>query len=53
VGILIGGILFGVFESISNYVDSGFGDLYPLLAALIIIAIKPSGLFSERSADVR
>ena len=53
VGILIGGILFGVFESLSNYVDSGFGDLYPLLAALIIIAIKPSGLFSERSADVR
>lgn len=53
VGILIGGILFGVFESLSNYVDSGFGDLYPLLAALVIIAIKPSGLFSERSADVR
>jgi branched-chain amino acid transport system permease protein len=42
-----------VVESLSNYVDSGFGDLYPLLAAVIIIAIKPSGLFSERSADVR
>jgi branched-chain amino acid transport system permease protein len=53
VGILIGGILFGVFESLSNYVDSGFGDLYPLLAALIIIAIKPSGLFSEGRTDVR
>ena len=53
VGILVGGILFGVFESLSNYIDSGFGDLYPLLAALIIIAIKPSGLFSEGRADVR
>jgi len=53
VGILVGGILFGVFEGISNYLDSGFGDLYPLLAALIIIAIKPSGLFSERGTDVR
>ncbi|PRY96878.1 branched-chain amino acid transport system permease protein [Jezberella montanilacus] len=53
VGILVGGILFGVFESLSNYIDSGFGDLYPLLAALIIIAVKPSGLFSERHADVR
>ena len=53
VGILVGGILFGVFESLSNYIDSGFGDLYPLLAALVIIAIKPSGLFSERRADVR
>ena len=53
VGILIGGILFGIFESLSNYMDSGFGDLYPLLAALVIIAIKPSGLFSERGTDVR
>lgn len=53
VGILVGAILFGVFESFSNYLDSGFGDLYPLLAALIIIAIKPSGLFSEKNADVR
>jgi branched-chain amino acid transport system permease protein len=53
VGILVGGILFGVFESLSNYIDSGFGDLYPLLAALIIIAVKPSGLFSEGRADVR
>ena len=53
VGILVGGILFGVFESASNYIDSSFGDLYPLLAALLIIAIKPSGLFSERQTDVR
>lgn len=53
VGILVGGILFGIFESLSNYVDSGFGDMYPLLAALIIIAVKPSGLFSEGRTDVR
>jgi branched-chain amino acid transport system permease protein len=53
VGILVGGVLFGVFESASNYIDSSFGDLYPLLAALLIIAIKPSGLFSERLTDVR
>jgi branched-chain amino acid transport system permease protein len=53
VGILVGGILFGVLEAFSNYFDSSFGDLYPLLAALIIIAIWPSGLFSERHADVR
>jgi len=52
-GILIGGILFGLFEAASNYVDSGLGDLYPLLAALCIIAFKPSGLFSENRTDVR
>lgn len=53
VGILVGGLLFGVAEAASNYADSSFGDLYPLIAALLVIAVKPSGLFGERSADVR
>jgi branched-chain amino acid transport system permease protein len=52
-GILLGGFLFGVAESFSNYVDSQFGDVYPLLVALTIVAIRPSGLFGERSQDVR
>jgi branched-chain amino acid transport system permease protein len=52
-GILVGGLLFGVAESTSNYLNSDFGDLYPLLAALAIIAVRPSGLFGERVADVR
>ena len=53
VGILFGGILFGVAEAFSNYWDSAFGDLYPLLFVLALLAIKPSGLFGERQADVR
>jgi branched-chain amino acid transport system permease protein len=53
VGILAGGLLFGVVEAASNYVDSSFGDLYPLIAALLVIAVRPSGLFGERAADVR
>lgn len=53
VGILLGGLLFGIAESASNYVDSGFGDLYPLVGALAVVAIRPSGLFGERSVDVR
>jgi branched-chain amino acid transport system permease protein len=52
-GILLGGFLFGIAESFSNYVDSQFGDVYPLLVALAIVAIRPSGLFGERSQDVR
>lgn len=52
-GILVGGFAFGVAESLSNYFDSGFGDLYPLVLALVVIAIRPSGLFGERAADVR
>ncbi|MGA0598479.1 branched-chain amino acid ABC transporter permease [Enterovirga sp. CN4-39] len=53
VGILAGGILFGVAEAFSNYWDSDFGDLYPLIAVLALLAFKPAGLFSQRAADVR
>lgn len=53
VGILVGGLLFGVAEAFSNYWDSAFGDLYPLLFVLATLAVKPSGLFGERLADVR
>lgn len=53
IGILVGGLLFGIAEAFSNYWDSAFGDLYPLLFVLATLAIKPSGLFGERQADVR
>jgi len=53
IGILAGGLLFGIAEAGSNYVDSTFGDLYPLVAAMLLVALKPSGLFGERAADVR
>lgn len=52
-GILAGGLLFGIAEAFSNYWDSDFGDLYPLLAVLVLLAIKPAGLFGARLADVR
>ena len=52
-GILIAGIGFGLLESFSNYFDSGFGDLYPFLAAVVLLIIRPSGLFGEHRADVR
>lgn len=52
-GILVGAILFGVVESFSNYFNSAFGDLYPLLMVLALLVIKPSGLFGEAKTDVR
>jgi len=52
-GILVGGLAFGVAEAFSNYWDSAFGDLYPLLFVMILLAFRPSGLFGERHADVR
>jgi branched-chain amino acid transport system permease protein len=53
IGILVGGLLFGVAEAFSNYWDSSFGDLYPLVAVLVLLAVKPGGLFGARLADVR
>ncbi|MCL8383573.1 branched-chain amino acid ABC transporter permease [Xanthobacter aminoxidans] len=53
VGILVGGLLFGGAEAFSNYWDSAFGDLYPLLFVMALLAVRPSGLFGERRADVR
>lgn len=53
IGILLGGILFGVSEAFSNYLDSSFGDLYPLLVVLVLLVVKPGGLFGARTADVR
>nr|ART89657.1 high-affinity branched-chain amino acid transport system permease protein LivH [uncultured bacterium] len=53
IGILLGGLIFGVSEALSNYVDSSFGDMYPLLGALLLIALRPSGLFGEKATHVR
>lgn len=53
VGILLGGFLFGIAEAFSNFWDSQFGDLYPLLFVLALLVLKPSGLFGEARADVR
>jgi branched-chain amino acid transport system permease protein len=52
-GVLVGAIVFGVVESFANYLNSAFGDLYPLLLVMALLVIKPSGLFGEAKADVR
>lgn len=53
IGILVGGFLFGIAEAFSNFWDSQFGDLYPLLFVLALLVFRPSGIFGEARADVR
>ena len=53
IGILVGGILFGVAETLANYWDSKYGDLYPLLFVMAMLVLKPSGIFGESKADIR
>jgi branched-chain amino acid transport system permease protein len=53
VGVLLGGLIFGVVEGVSNFFDSAFGDLYPLLMVLALLAIRPAGLLGPRVAEIR
>jgi branched-chain amino acid transport system permease protein len=52
-GILVAGIGFGIVEGFSNYFNSSFGDLYPFLIVLVVLVLRPTGLFAERKLDVR
>jgi len=52
-GLLIGGLAFGVAESFSNYWSSSYGDLLPFLLVMVFLVIRPMGLFGERKTDVR
>lgn len=52
-GVLVGAIIFGIAESFSNYFNSSFGDLYPLIIVLALLIVRPTGLFGEARADVR
>lgn len=52
-GLLVAGLGFGAIEATSNYFDSTFGDLYPFIIVLVLLMLKPSGLFGEARADVR
>lgn len=53
IGILIAGFAFGITEAFSNYFDSAFGDLYPLIFVLVFLVLRPDGLYREKRTDVR
>ena len=48
-GAIVGGLIIGVVESLSGYfLPEGFKDVMPYVVVLLMLAIKPSGLFGER-----
>lgn len=50
-GAIVGGVIIGVTESMAGfYLEEGFKDAVPYIVVLIMLAIKPSGLFGERMA---
>jgi branched-chain amino acid transport system permease protein len=47
-GAIVGGIVIGVVEALSGvYLPDGFKDVAAYLVVLIVLAVRPSGLFGE------
>jgi branched-chain amino acid transport system permease protein len=48
-GAIVGGLLIGVVESLSGfYLPDGFKDTAAYIVVLIMLVVKPNGLFGER-----
>jgi len=48
-GAIVGGLIIGLVESLSGfYLPEGFKDVMPYVVVLIMLTIKPTGLFGER-----
>ncbi len=48
-GAIVGGLVIGIVESISGfYLPEGFKDIAPYIVVLIMLVLKPNGLFGEQ-----
>jgi branched-chain amino acid transport system permease protein len=48
-GAIVGGVVIGVVESLSGfYLPPGFKDIAPYVVVLLMLVIRPNGLFGER-----
>ncbi|MNJ02716.1 High-affinity branched-chain amino acid transport system permease protein LivH [compost metagenome] len=49
-GAIVGGLIIGVVESLSGlFLPEGFKDVMPYVVVLLMLAIKPTGLFGDRA----
>jgi branched-chain amino acid transport system permease protein len=48
-GAIVGGIILGVCESLAGfYLPEGFSDVSAYILVLVILALRPEGLFGEQ-----
>ncbi len=48
VGAIVGGLILGVAETLTGYyISTGYKEVPGLLLLLLVLAIKPSGLFGK------
>src|SRR6185312_4348764 len=51
-GALIAGVLLGLIESFgAAFIDSAYQNIYGFALVLLILALKPTGLFGERGRE--
>ncbi len=51
-GALVGGLIIGIAESLSaGYISSSYKDLVAFLIMIIVLFVKPSGLFSSKDVE--
>ena len=49
-GAIVGGLIIGLVESLSGfYLPEGFKDAMPYVVVLLMLAIRPTGLFGDRA----
>ncbi len=49
-GAIVGGLIIGVVEALSGfYLPEGFKDVVPYVVVLLMLAVKPTGLFGDRA----
>jgi branched-chain amino acid transport system permease protein len=49
--VIAGGLVIGLLEqSVAAYIGSGWQDLAVFAALIIVLVLRPSGLFASRSA---
>lgn len=48
-GAIVGGLIIGIVEALSGFfLPEGFKDALPYVVVLVMLAVKPTGLFGER-----
>ena len=48
-GAIVGGLIIGITESVAGfYLEEGFKDIAPYVVVLLMLAVRPNGLFGER-----
>jgi len=51
-GAMVGGLLLGVLESLGGgFISTTFQDTFAFLALILILMVRPQGLFGERLPD--